>query len=85
MHRFNPITAMSQADAVAHSIDADHLPGQSGGAFEVVFGAGGDFIENDILGGATPEHAADPVQQSGLGKEVLVISGRELFEAWTGR
>ncbi len=54
--------AVGKADALAHAIEGDHLPGQRGGAFQIVLRAGADFAEDDLLGGTSAEHAADAVE-----------------------
>src|SRR5439155_930273 len=71
------LNAVRQADALAHSIEGDHLPGQRGGAFQIVLRAGADFAEDDLLGGTSAEHAADAVEQLAAREQELVF-GRQL-------
>ena len=46
------MSAAGETHGIAHAEEADHLAGQGGGVFEIVFGAGGDFVEDDFFGGA---------------------------------
>src|SRR6476646_456637 len=55
---------VSQPNLLAHAIDADHLPSESGRTFQVVLRAGRDFSENDFFRGAAAESAANAVNES---------------------
>lgn len=49
------------ADVVAHAPFGDHAAGDAGGLLEVVLCAGGDFVEDDVFGGASGEGDGDHV------------------------
>src|SRR3954468_9567891 len=72
-----PLSAMDQPDTFTHAKEANHLPGESRGMLEIVFGAGGDFVENEFFGGATTKHAANPVGELRARHQEAVI-GRKL-------
>ena len=51
-----------ETDGIAHAKEADHLPGEGGSAFEIVFGAGADVFERELFGGAATKKASNAVQ-----------------------
>lgn len=74
--RIDALSAVEKSDGFAHAIHADHLAGNGGGVFEIVLRSGGDFGENQLLGGTSAEQAFDFVQQLLIAHEGLVAIGR---------
>src|SRR5882762_7688140 len=65
-----------EANTLAHAEEAHHLAGDGGGMFEIVLGAGGNLVQNDIFGGAATEHAANAVEELGTGHEEMIVAGQ---------
>ena len=62
-----------QAESLAHPELAHHLARDARGLFDVLFGAGGDVAENDLLGG-TPAHGGGHAGvELGLRRQVAVL------------
>ena len=57
------LSAMGQAQALAHSVHRDHLARKCGGPFKIVLRAGTDLAEHNLLGRTTTQHAADAVHE----------------------
>src|SRR6516225_5600442 len=57
------MSTMSQADALAHSEDANHLTRNCGGVLQIVLGPGCHFAKYDLLSRAATQHAANAVQE----------------------
>src|ERR1041385_1753545 len=57
------LSAPGQSYSFAHSEKANHLAGKRGRMFEIVFRAGSHLVENNFLGCASTEHAADSIQE----------------------
>ena len=76
-HSVLALSDMGEANALVHPIEADDLAGQGSGALQVIFRAGADFAENEFLRGASPEEAADFLEEFTPGGEELFL-GRQL-------
>ena len=65
-----------RAERVAHAVLGDHLPGDRGGAVDVVLRAGGGVGEDQLLGGAPAEQHRELVDQLAARHEELVLGGQ---------
>ena len=63
-----------QAEALGHSVDADHLPGHSRVSLQIVFRSGGDFREDNLFGGSSAQDAPDAVEQGGFAQKKLIVA-----------
>jgi len=54
--------ATGEANRIAHAKQTNHLAGQGRCMFEIVFSAGGHFVDRDSLRSAPAEHAADAIE-----------------------
>ena len=59
-----------------HAELADHLAGEFGGALDVVAGAGGHLLEEDLFGAAAAHEGGEPGFEILLGDGVLVFLGQ---------
>ena len=64
-----------EAEVLAHAVLHDHLPGQIGGPFDVVGGAGGLDAKDQLFGGAAAHQGHQLRHQLFLGVEVLLLLG----------
>ena len=58
---------------VAHAVLGDHRPGDRGGLLDVVLGAGGRLVEDQLLGAAPAEAHGHGVAQLASRVVVLVL------------
>src|SRR5947208_2151078 len=69
------LSTASQADLLSNAKKAKHLPGKSGGAFQVVLCAGGDLMEDFFFGGAPAQGSADAIENLRTAHEELLAGG----------
>src|SRR3954467_323138 len=69
------LSTAGQANLLSHAKEANHLPGKSGGAFQVVLSASGDLMEDFFFGGAPAEGAADAIENLRTAHEELLAGG----------
>ena len=75
-----------RAERVAHPELGDHLPGDRGGAVDVVLRAGGGVGEDQLLRGAPTEQHRQLVDELAARHEELVLGGeRERVARARGR
>src|SRR6266481_4650211 len=67
------LSAAGEADGFAHAEKTNHLAGQGGSMFEIVFRAGGHFVEDDFFGRTATEHAANAIQQLRTSHEKTIV------------
>ena len=65
------------AQAGRHPVALDHPQCGLGGAFNVVAGAGGDFVKNQFLGHAPAHHHRQHILKLVLGPQVAILLGQQ--------
>ena len=68
------LSAMGQAQALAHSVHRGYLARKCGGPFKIVLRAGTDLAEHSLLGRTTTQHAADAVHERTAREQELVFT-----------
>src|SRR5215469_1358063 len=74
--RIGFLGAVNKPERLAHAVKTNHLSGNRGCMFEIVFCPGGNFVENNFFGSSTSEHDLDFVDEFGTTHQVLIILGQ---------
>jgi hypothetical protein len=70
------LTELDRAEPLGHAVLRHHRAGEGRGLLDVVGGARGRVVEDQLLGRASAEHVGQPVEHLAAGGGVLVLVGQ---------